>query len=211
MELVKPIDDAQRQRVIDETIACIHKADYLFNQSFDLIPVSFDLMGRTAGMYRVRNGQRVIRYNPWLFARYFEDNLANTVPHEVAHYVVDMVYGCVQRSVAHLRNRKKNPSLTGLFKLRKAGTVGHAHAVRPHGKEWQALMTAFGADTRRTCSYDLDGIPVRSQKRHRYHCPCSTHLLSTCRHNKIRNKTARYFCRQCCAELIMQKAYRDII
>ncbi len=77
MEHVKSIDDAQRQCVIDETIACIHKADDLFNQSFELIPVSFDLMGRAAGMYRVRNGQRVIRYNPWLFARYYSGSPAD--------------------------------------------------------------------------------------------------------------------------------------
>lgn len=28
-----------------------------------------------------------IRYNPYLFAKYFADNLATTVPHEVAHYI----------------------------------------------------------------------------------------------------------------------------
>ena len=204
MELVKPIDDVQRQRVIEETTACIYKADDLFNQTFDLIPVSFDLMGRAAGMYRVRNGQRVIRYNPWLFARYFKDNLANTVPHEVAHYIIDIVYGCVQRSVALSGNGEKKPSRTGLFKRREAGTVGQARHVRPHGEEWQALMITFGADTSRTCSYNLDGIPVRSQKQHGYFCSCTTHRLSTRRHNKIRNKMARYFCRQCRGELILQ-------
>jgi SprT protein len=207
MELVKPIDDTQRQRVIDETMACIHMASDLFNQSFDLIPVNFDLRGRAAGMYRVRNGQRVIRYNPWLFARYFEDNLANTVPHEVAHYIVDMVHGCVQRSGAHLRDGKRQPFRTGLFKHREAGPARHAHHVRPHGKEWQAFMVAFGADTSRTCRYDLEGIPVRSQKQHDYCCPCTTHRLSTRRHNQIQRKTARYFCRQCRSELILQAAY----
>jgi len=203
MELVKLIDDAQRRRVIDETMACISRANDLFNQSFELIPVSFDLMGRAAGMYRVRNGQRVIRYNPWLFARYFEDNLANTIPHEVAHYIVDMMYGRVRNSVAHLRSRNKKPICTGLFKFRGAGAVSHAHRVRPHGEEWQALMVAFGADTSRTCRYDLEGIPVRSQKQHGYFCPCTTHRLSTRRHNKIRNQTARYFCRQCRGELLL--------
>jgi SprT protein len=204
MELVKPIDDAQRQRVMDETIVFIHKADDIFDQSFELIPVSFDLMGRSAGIYHVRNDQREIRYNPWLFARYFKDNLANTVPHEVAHYIIDMVYGRVQRSVRHLRNRQKRTSRTSLLKYRKAGTVGHAHRVRPHGEEWRALMTAFGADTSRTCRYDLEGIPVRSQKQYGYFCPCNTYRLSACRHNKIKNKTARYFCRQCRGELILR-------
>ena len=58
-----------------------------------MIPVLFDLRGRCAGMYRARGNQRVIRYNPWLFSRYYRENLEGTVPHEAAHYAVDMLYG----------------------------------------------------------------------------------------------------------------------
>ncbi len=44
-------------------------------------------------MYRVRAREKVIRFNPWIFAKYYEDNLATTVPHEVAHYLTDCLYG----------------------------------------------------------------------------------------------------------------------
>ena len=207
MKHVKSIDDVQRQQVIDETTAWIRKAETIFDQSFALIPVGFDLRGRAAGMYRVSNGHRVIRYNPWLFARYFEDNLANTVPHEVAHYIIDMVYGhkLPLRPVEHQKQRRLASRHRGLFSRRDAETNHHVHRVRPHGKEWRSLMITFGADASRTCNYDLEGIPVRTQKYHYYYCSCTAHRLGARRHNKIRNKTARYFCRKCRGELCPQE------
>lgn len=44
-------------------------------------------------MYVVKKGVAEIRYNPYIFAKYFEENLADTVPHEVAHYIADRLYG----------------------------------------------------------------------------------------------------------------------
>jgi len=79
--------------VIEETSARLQQASDHFGQVFPEIPVLFDLRGKAAGMYRVRAGQRVIRYNPFIFARYFDDNLAQTIPHEVAHYVSDLLHG----------------------------------------------------------------------------------------------------------------------
>ncbi|WJW75427.1 SprT-like domain-containing protein [Thiohalobacter sp. IOR34] len=70
---------------------CLRRAGELHARIFPPIEVRFDLIGRAAGMYRRRGAERCIRYNPYLFARYFEDSLANTVPHEVAHYVVDLL------------------------------------------------------------------------------------------------------------------------
>jgi SprT protein len=55
--------------------------------------VLFDLKGSSAGMFKVHGRRRWIRYNPWIFAKHFEENLADTVPHEVAHYVVHEVFG----------------------------------------------------------------------------------------------------------------------
>lgn len=52
------------------------------------VSLRFDLSGGTAGMFRAGEGVVEIRYNPWIFARYWEENLAGTVPHEVAHFVV---------------------------------------------------------------------------------------------------------------------------
>jgi SprT protein len=93
MDIVDPIDAQQQQQVLEQTHLYIKRAGDIFGRRFNEIPVLFDLRGLTAGMYRTRNGQRQIRYNPHLFAKYFEDNLAVTVPHEVAHYVIDCLYG----------------------------------------------------------------------------------------------------------------------
>lgn len=90
---IKPISTDLQQQVISETNHFLKSAEDYYARSFNEIPVLFDLKGRAAGMYRVRAGQRVIRYNPYVFAKYFDDNFSETIPHEVAHYVTDVLYG----------------------------------------------------------------------------------------------------------------------
>jgi len=91
--IIQPIDKAQQQLVCSITNDFLKTACELYEKYFLIIPISFDLKGRAAGMYRTYNNQRSIRYNPYLFAKYFDDNLATTVPHEVAHYVTDILFG----------------------------------------------------------------------------------------------------------------------
>lgn len=90
---IEPIGSQREQQVRATTGEFIRLASRIYRHEFPLIPVRFDLKGRAAGMYRVHNRERIIRYNPYLFAKYFDDNLATTVPHEVAHYIVDILYG----------------------------------------------------------------------------------------------------------------------
>jgi len=90
---VKPINQSRQRQVVAATTACILRAEQLFERDFLLPHIRFDLSGRIAGMYRLRHQQHEIRYNPYLFEKYFDDNLANTVPHEVAHYLVAEMYG----------------------------------------------------------------------------------------------------------------------
>jgi len=94
---IKPIGPDEQQQVVEQTEHFIRLGGELLGREFDNIPVHFDLKGRTAGMYKVAGRgwriQRQIRYNPWIFAKYYENNLTVTVPHEVAHYLVDCVYG----------------------------------------------------------------------------------------------------------------------
>ena len=92
-ESIKPISSRQESIVLSTTDNYISIASEIFAQALQPIPVMFNLRGRAAGMYRVSNNERVIRYNPYIFSKYFDDNLQTTVPHEVAHYVVDMLYG----------------------------------------------------------------------------------------------------------------------
>jgi SprT protein len=93
---VQPINPALEQRIKSTTGEYIRLAGRIYSLELPLIPVVFDLKGRAAGMYRVQNKNRTIRYNPFIFAKYFDDNIASTVPHEVAHYVVDVLYGATR-------------------------------------------------------------------------------------------------------------------
>ncbi len=164
--MIQPIDDSQRDIVLTATAVCVKRAATLLQQDFPEIDVRFDLTGRAAGMYRVQRGQRVIRYNPYIFAKYFADGLNQTVPHEVAHYVTDMLFGL--------------------------------RTIRPHGREWQAVMRTLGAEPRASGRYDLTGIPLRRQQRFSYRCACAGgHQLSSRRHNAVRRGEVRYLCRRC--------------
>ena len=91
--MIEPIGEDRQRLVIEATRQWIRRAEGIWQLELPMLPVLFDLRGRCAGMYRIRGRERVIRYNPWLFARYPEDNLAVTIPHEVAHYTVDRLHG----------------------------------------------------------------------------------------------------------------------
>jgi len=90
--MVQPIGEAQQQQVVEMTEKYVRRAESIFDRRFARVPVLFDLKGRTAGMLKIIGRQRLIRYNPWIFGKYFEENLRDTVPHEVAHFIVHEVY-----------------------------------------------------------------------------------------------------------------------
>ena len=95
--LIEPLSDEQQQFVIAQTHHYIEQATELFAIKRKAVEINFNLKGRSAGMYRTHGRfgkvKREIRYNTFIFSKYFEDNLKNTVPHEVAHYVSDIAYG----------------------------------------------------------------------------------------------------------------------
>ena len=168
--MIEPIGKAQQLLVIEQNCDYVRRAEDIFEQKFPAIDVVFDLSGSSAGMFRIKGHHSQIRYNPWIFAKYFDDNLEGTVPHEVAHYVVHQLYG-------HRRGRR--------------------HRILPHGEEWRGLMAAFGADDSVTSNYDLSGIPQRRQRRFNYQCQCRGHELTTRRHNNVLRGDSQYLCRYC--------------
>ncbi|EEB79054.1 Putative metallopeptidase (SprT family) [marine gamma proteobacterium HTCC2148] len=91
--MIEPIDNSQQRQVLARTEHFIVIAEEALNRGFDRIPVLFDLSGTTAGMFRAHGRQRELRYNPWIFSKYWDVNFQETVPHEVAHYIVHEVYG----------------------------------------------------------------------------------------------------------------------
>lgn len=91
--LITPITEAQQQTVVEHAASILKRCELLFDRPFKTIDIRFDLRGRTSGMYVMKHRQRYLRFNPFIFAKYFEDSLASTVPHEVAHYVADVLFG----------------------------------------------------------------------------------------------------------------------
>ncbi|TDG12093.1 metallopeptidase (SprT family) [Seongchinamella unica] len=91
--MIEPIDESQCQQVLERTEYYIAQAEEVLERPFERIPVLFDLSGTTAGMFRAQGRQREIRFNPWIFAKYWRVNLEGTVPHEVAHYIVHEIHG----------------------------------------------------------------------------------------------------------------------
>jgi len=121
--MIEPIDNSQQQQVIDQSLRYIKLAGDILQERFKPVPIHFDLRGSSAGMFKVSGRDCQIRYNPWLFAKYFDDNLQGTVPHEVAHYIVHCQYGLHRvrphgaewRAVMHAFNA--DPSVTGDYDL----------------------------------------------------------------------------------------------
>ena len=91
--LVEPIGKVQQREVTAATKHYRQQAQDIYKRRFTPVPVLFDLAGRTAGMFKLVGRRGWIRYNPWIFAKYFEENLRDTVPHEVAHFIVYELYG----------------------------------------------------------------------------------------------------------------------
>jgi len=93
MKMVEPISNAIQRKIIILVNNYITQAENIFNRQFKPIDILFDLKGRSAGMYKLYRGKRVIRFNPYHFAKYPDENMSETIPHEVAHYIADQVYG----------------------------------------------------------------------------------------------------------------------
>ncbi len=96
-QLIQPIGVSRQVLVRQAVNQYLQVARNAYSIAVPEIDTLFNLRGRCAGMYRTRRTatdcERQIRFNPWLFAKYFDDNLKNTVPHEVAHYVTDLLFG----------------------------------------------------------------------------------------------------------------------
>lgn len=70
--------------------------------------------------------------------------------------------------------------------------------VKPHGKEWQDIMTqVFGCEAKTTHSFDVKAVTNTVS----YYCKCREHSLSMRRHKSIICGT-KYRCRKCNSALV---------
>ncbi len=89
-----PQRDGAQLRAVARTVALVNAGSRLIGCRAAVPRVTFDLRGQSAGQFRVdKRGGAHIRYNPTLLARYEADFLAQTVPHEVAHYLAYLRFG----------------------------------------------------------------------------------------------------------------------
>jgi SprT protein len=118
--------------------------------------IDFSLRGRCAGQARVnRDGTTMVRINRQLLAENLSDFLKNTIPHEIAHLVVNW----------QARTKRRPP--------------------RPHGPEWQAVMhDCFGLEAARCHRYQTTPARIVPRP-FLYRCSCREHYLTGTLHNRI--------------------------
>ena len=121
--MIEPIDRARQAAVVELTAEYVARAESIFEREFAAVEVLFDLSGGSAGMFKVHGKFCWIRYNPWLFTKYYADNLSGTVPHEVAHYIIHCVFGMRrvrphgQQWLALMHKFDADPTVTSDFDL----------------------------------------------------------------------------------------------
>lgn len=81
----------QKSMLHQQTGHWLSKARTLVKHELPDVPVLLNLKGSAAGQYR-GGEQPCIRYNRLIAAQTFDNFIARTVPHEVAHYVVDRCF-----------------------------------------------------------------------------------------------------------------------
>ena len=150
------LDERQKMLVTRQARQCIRSANDALGCRLTLPEIRFDLRGRAAGQFCLRQGTLQLRFNSALFARFFEENLTQTVPHEVAHFLVYAL---------HSKYGRKR--------------------VRPHGPEWQSMMRLLGAEPETRHSFSLDGIAVRREQRFAWNCDCRTHSITKRTHLRM--------------------------
>lgn len=93
------ITEVQKEEVRLAVLKWTKHAEARYGLALENIPIHFDLRGRTSGMFCYRDNRAFYRFNEAIFSRYFEESIEQTVPHEVAHYVVFKRY--VRRKKPH--------------------------------------------------------------------------------------------------------------
>jgi SprT protein len=87
----------QTDRVLARVRECLARVEHHYRTSLGEPEVAFDLDGTSAGQYRHSrrlgegNAHR-LRFNPYILAAHFDQNLATTIPHEVAHFAVARLF-----------------------------------------------------------------------------------------------------------------------
>ena len=81
----------------------------------------------------------------------------------------------------------------------------HKGYLRPHGREWQAVVLLFGSTPRVTHTFETKS--ARRIKRYQYICGCDQpHLFTTRSHRRAQRKYVEYSCQVCSQTLVYSGA-----
>jgi len=127
------LDQSQRNKVIAKTQFYIELANKQLQLQIDSIEIMFDLKGCSSGMFVVKQDRQYIRYNEIIFSHYFDDNLNNTVAHEVAHYVVFCLHG-IRKVKPHGIEWKQ---VMALFEVKPEVTSSYDTSILPLHRQKQ--------------------------------------------------------------------------
>jgi len=75
-----------KKYIEDLTVKTVKKAEKIYGKSFPMIPIDFDLKGKTAGMYCWGFKRSYLRFNLEI-AKINKEGFDTTVIHEVAHFI----------------------------------------------------------------------------------------------------------------------------
>ena len=174
--------DKIQKRVNDLT----QKANQIWNRTFNAPKIFFDVVG-TRGGYQKGNE---IHFNPGLLIDNLEHFIHQTVGHEFAHYLQDILYPDFNLR-RHVGYRNGKPL--------------YRRAMRPHGNEWKHIMYRLGLTPDRCHSYDTTNVKARHFTKYNVYCLCATpHQVTLKLVNKMK-KGRTYTCRKCKHQIAFKK------
>lgn len=144
--------------------------------------IKFEYRKNTMAGYFKYNiaGDSVIFFNMYYLEEYPEYMINQTVPHEVAHYVVWDI--CDKDCFTRGRNNA------------------------PHGRYWKYMMRFFGVEANRCHELKTPDKIKKNKQTFVYTCGCSSHELSKVRHNSIQTGKHRYICKACKSVIIYEES-----
>jgi len=149
----------------------INKFNTAYNKDFDIPEIKFTKRGATAGCVTYKNNNTFLNFNMVLLKENTDHFIKQTVPHEVSHYCVWLLYG-------HQYSSNGRRII--------------------HGKDWKNMMTFFGVDPKRCHNYNTDNCSKKRKiKKFSYKCDCSEHQLTNIRHNRVMKGQQTYKCVKC--------------
>ena len=144
----------------------------------DFPRIRVDLKGQAAGQASVSKDvldthwDSYINFNPVLMRDNLDYFIAQTIPHEVSHFV-------------QLTNQYVKES--------------RFYKDRPHGKVWQKLMKILGAKPNVRHKLDVRKVVKNGTL---YECGCKEWVFTKVRHNKVMRGQARYSCPKCKEQIL---------